>query len=261
MLCLGRRAAAAWRLASRSAPLPHASSALSLPVPLPLRFFSTASSPPSSSASCGVVPDINHAGMTAWRRDLHKHPEIGFEEHRTSDVVAALLESFGAEVTRGVATTGLVGTICGSGGDGGDGGGGGRSLGLRADMDALPMTEGDTTPGSTSIPPYRSVHEGRFHGCGHDGHTSMLLGAAEYLGRHRSSFSGTVHFIFQPAEENGHGAREMMREGLFERFPCDESETDGGAGGGGGEGRARAREREREGERGKREREEGKMGD
>jgi hippurate hydrolase len=198
---------------------------MSLPVPLPLRFCSTASSP-----SCGVVPDINHAGMTAWRRDLHKHPEIGFEEHRTSDVVAALLESFGAEVTRGVATTGLVGTIRGSGG-----GGGGRSLGLRADMDALPMTEGDTTPGSTSTPPYRSVHEGRFHGCGHDGHTSMLLGAAEYLGRHQSSFSGTVHFIFQPAEENGHGAREMMREGLFERFPCDESETDWGGGVGGGE--------------------------
>ena len=147
-----------------------------------------------------------HDEMTEWRRDLHAHPEIGFEEQRTSEVVAEKLASWGIEVHRGIAETGVVGVLRGNGS-------GTATIGLRADMDALPMQEeGDV--------PYRSTIANRMHGCGHDGHTTMLLGAAKYLAETRN-FDGTVHFIFQPAEEGRGGAKRMVEEGLFERFPCD----------------------------------------
>ena len=143
--------------------------------------------------------------LTAWRRDLHAHPELGFEEVRTSAIVAEKLESWGIEVTRDIATTGLVGTL--------RNGGSGRAIGIRADMDALPMAELNRFD-------HASTNPGRMHACGHDGHTTMLLGAAKYLAETRR-FDGTVHFIFQPAEEGGGGGRIMVEEGLFERFPCD----------------------------------------
>ena len=143
--------------------------------------------------------------LTAWRQDLHAHPELGFEEHRTSDAVAAKLAAWGIEVTRGIAGTGLVGTL--------RQGTSGRAIGLRADMDCLAMTEENEFA-------YRSTAPGRMHACGHDGHTTMLLGAARYLAETRN-FDGTVHFIFQPAEEGGGGGRVMVEEGLFRRFPCD----------------------------------------
>lgn len=143
------------------------------------------------------------------RRDIHAHPEIAFEEKRTSDLVADLLAQWGIEVHRGIGKTGLVGVLHGSQGAGT------RSLGLRADMDALPMAEHNRFEHKSTIP-------GRMHGCGHDGHTAMLLGAAQYLAQHRD-FAGTLHLIFQPAEEGGNaGARHMIEDGLFERFPCDE---------------------------------------
>ncbi len=145
--------------------------------------------------------------LVAIRRDLHAHPEIGFEESRTSGIVAEKLASWGIEVFRGIGKTGVVGVLKGRGA-------GRRRVGLRADMDALPMDE------QTNLP-YRSKHPGRFHGCGHDGHTTMLLGAARYLAETRA-FDGTVMFIFQPAEEGLGGARAMLADGLFERFPCDE---------------------------------------
>ncbi len=145
------------------------------------------------------------AEMTAWRRDLHAHPELAFAEHRTSDLVAERLRGWGIEVTRGIAGTGLVGTL--------RQGGSARAIGLRADMDALPMQE------LTGLP-YQSQAPNRMHACGHDGHTTMLLGAARYLAETRN-FDGTVHFIFQPAEEAGGGAGVMVEEGLFRRFPCD----------------------------------------
>ena len=145
--------------------------------------------------------------MTAWRRDIHAHPETAFEEVRTSELVAARLGEWGIEVHRGIARTGVVGVLRA-------GNGGGRTIGLRADMDALPMTEENDVP-------YRSRHPGKFHGCGHDGHTTMLLGAAKHLAETRN-FDGTVNFIFQPAEEGHGGGRLMVEEGLFERFPCDE---------------------------------------
>ena len=143
--------------------------------------------------------------LTAWRHDFHAHPEIGFHEVRTSGIVADRLASWGIEVHREVGRTGVVGVLRG---------GNGRRIGLRADMDALPMDE------ATNLP-YRSKNPGVFHGCGHDGHTTMLLGAARYLAQTRR-FDGTVVFIFQPAEEGLGGARAMLADGLFERFPCDE---------------------------------------
>ncbi len=143
--------------------------------------------------------------MTAWRRDIHAHPETAFEERRTADIVAEALESFGIEVTRGLAETGIVGRL--TSGDSG------RTIGLRADMDALPLDELNTFD-------HRSRHPGKMHGCGHDGHTAMLLGAARRLAETRN-FDGTVHFIFQPAEEGAGGARVMIEDGLFLRFPCD----------------------------------------
>jgi amidohydrolase len=147
-----------------------------------------------------------HPEMTEWRRDLHAHPEIGFEEVRTSGVVAEKLEAWGIEVHRGYGKTGLIGVVHGRPGN--------RKIGLRADMDALPMPELNAFE-------HRSTYENRMHACGHDGHTTMLLGAARYLAETRD-FSGTVHLIFQPAEEGLTGAAEMLRDGLFERFPCDQ---------------------------------------
>jgi len=146
-----------------------------------------------------------HADLTATRRDIHAHPELGFQEHRTSDLVAQQLQSWGIEVHRGIAGTGLVGVL--------RNGSSGRSIGFRADMDCLPMTE-------TSDVAHRSTTPGKMHACGHDGHTTMLLGAARYLAETKN-FDGTVHFIFQPAEEGGGGGRVMVEEGLFDRFPCD----------------------------------------
>src|SRR5215472_12601372 len=143
--------------------------------------------------------------LTEWRRDIHAHPELCFQENRTADLVAQRLDSFGIEVTRGIAKTGVVGTL--------KAGTGNRAIGLRADMDALPLHEKNDFS-------YRSRHDGRMHACGHDGHTTILLGAARYLAKTRS-FDGTVHFIFQPAEEGGGGGRIMVEEGLFERFPVD----------------------------------------
>ena len=146
-----------------------------------------------------------HDDLTNWRRDIHAHPELGFEEQRTADVVAKKLAEFGCEVFRGIGRTGVVGRL--------RAGASSRSIGLRADMDALPIHE------ATNLP-YRSRHEGRMHACGHDGHTTMLLGAARYLAETRN-FDGTVHFIFQPAEEGLGGGQAMVKDGLFERFPCD----------------------------------------
>jgi len=145
------------------------------------------------------------ADLTAWRRDIHAHPELGFEEERTSAIVAARLKEFGCEVTTGIGKTGVVGTI--------RVGNNPRAVGLRADMDALPMDETNTFA-------HASKHKGRMHACGHDGHTIMLLGAARYLAKTRN-FDGTVHFIFQPAEEGRGGAEAMVKDGLFEKFPCE----------------------------------------
>ncbi|VIO76149.1 M20 aminoacylase family protein [Bradyrhizobium ivorense] len=145
--------------------------------------------------------------LTAIRRDLHAHPEIGFEEVRTSGIVADKLTSWGIEVHRGLGGTGVVGVLKGKGNSG-------KKIGLRADMDALPMEENTNLEWRSTIP-------GRFHGCGHDGHTTMLLGSARYLAETRN-FDGTVHFIFQPAEEGLGGARAMIKDGLFQKFPCDE---------------------------------------
>ena len=149
----------------------------------------------------------NNALFTAWRHDIHQHPELGFEEQRTAKLVADRLTEWGFdEVHTGIATTGVVGVLRGKTPSS-------RTIGLRADMDALAMTENNQF-GHASLTP------GKMHGCGHDGHTTMLLAAAWYLARHRD-FSGTVHFIFQPAEEGLGGAKVMVDEGLFDRFPCD----------------------------------------
>ena len=157
-------------------------------------------------AFVSAVPDIValHEEMTAWRRHLHANPETAFEEVETAEFVSSKLRSFGLEVATGIARTGVVGSLSR---------GSGRSVGLRADMDALNILEGTALP-------YASVRAGKMHACGHDGHTAMLLGAARYLSR-SSTFSGTVRFIFQPAEENEGGARAMVEEGLFDRFPVD----------------------------------------
>jgi len=148
-----------------------------------------------------------HAELTAFRRDMHAHPELAFQEMRTSDRVAQQLTGWGIEVHRGLAKTGLVGVIRGR--KAGEG-----SVGLRADMDCLPMHE-------TAARPYKSQNEGRMHACGHDGHTTMLLGAARYLAETRN-FGGTAYVIFQPAEEHGGGGNVMVQEGLFQRFPMDQ---------------------------------------
>jgi hippurate hydrolase len=146
-----------------------------------------------------------HADLTAIRQDIHANPELGLEEHRTADLVARKLEEWGIEVHRAVGGTGVVGVLRSGNGE--------ATIGLRADMDALPILEANDIP-------YRSRNQGKMHACGHDGHTTMLLGAARYLAETRN-FNGTVHFIFQPAEEGIGGALAMLNDGLFERFPCD----------------------------------------
>jgi amidohydrolase len=154
-----------------------------------------------------LIPEVRefHDELTTWRRDIHAHPELGFEEQRTARLVAERLAAFGIEVHRGVGKTGVVGVL--------RVGNSPRSIGLRADMDALPIRENNGFA-------HRSQHDGRMHACGHDGHTTMLLGAARHLAETRQ-FDGTVHFIFQPAEEGLGGAEAMIADGLFERFPCD----------------------------------------
>lgn len=152
--------------------------------------------------------DLPYLGdITAIRRDIHAHPELAFEESRTADIVASALESYGVEVHRGLAGTGVVGVIKGKLGNSS------RMIGLRADMDALPMPEMNEFP-------HRSRHQGKMHACGHDGHTAMLLGAARYLSENRN-FDGTAVLIFQPAEEGEGGARVMIEQGLFQQFPVD----------------------------------------
>ncbi len=155
-----------------------------------------------------LLADIerNHEQLIAIRRDIHAHPELAFQEQRTSALVAKRLTELGLEVHTGLGKTGVVGVL--------RSGASARSIGLRADMDALPMPENNKFP-------HCSTHPGKMHGCGHDGHTAMLLGAAQYLAEH-GNFDGVVNFIFQPAEEGGNGgAKAMMDDGLFERFPCD----------------------------------------
>ena len=145
-----------------------------------------------------------HEQMVSWRHHLHKHPELSFKEEITSDYIASVLESHDIEMHRGMAVTGIIATIHGQKKGG--------VIGLRADMDALPLHEQNEFS-------HKSVHDGKMHACGHDGHSTMLLGAAVYL-KENNDFSGTVHFIFQPAEEGGGGGRVMVEEGIFDKFPC-----------------------------------------
>jgi amidohydrolase len=147
-----------------------------------------------------------HAQLTAIRRDLHAHPELCFQEQRTADLIAQTLTGWNIPIHRGLGTTGVVGIIEGTLGHSS------KALGLRADMDALPITEHNTFD-------HASRHPGKMHACGHDGHTAMLLAAAQQLAAQRGQFGGTVYAIFQPAEEGGGGAREMIKDGLFTRFP------------------------------------------
>ena len=147
-----------------------------------------------------------HDELTKWRRHIHAHPETAFEEFETASFVAKKLKEFGIDIDRGLARTGVVGTLKGNHGDG-------PAIGLRADMDALDIKE-------TSTHDHASTKPGKMHACGHDGHTTMLLGAAKYLSETRN-FAGTVHFIFQPAEEFAGGGREMVQDGLFKKFPCE----------------------------------------
>ena len=146
-----------------------------------------------------------HEQMVEWRHHIHKHPELSFKEEMTSDYIASVLESNNIEMHRGLAVTGIVATIHGTEK--------GKAIGLRADMDALPIQEKNEFS-------HKSVHEGKMHACGHDGHSTMLLGAAVYL-KENNDFAGTVHCIFQPAEEGGGGGRVMVEEGIFDMFPCD----------------------------------------
>lgn len=159
------------------------------------------------SLIASILPGIAELApeMIDLRRQLHAHPELGFEEFVTSDLVVECLQAWGYKVHRGIGGTGVVATL--------QQGQGKRRLGLRADMDALPISE------STGLP-YASVIPGKMHACGHDGHTAMLLAAAKYLAQQRN-FTGTLNLIFQPAEEGLAGARRMLEDGLFERFPCD----------------------------------------
>ena len=147
-----------------------------------------------------------HSELTAIRHDIHAHPELAYQENRTSDIVAGKLKEWGLEVTRGLGKTGVVGTL--------RKGNSLKSIGLRADMDCLPMDERNDFE-------HRSQNPGRMHACGHDGHTAMLLGAAKVLAA-EGGFDGTVRFLFQPAEEWGGGALAMLEDGLLERFPFDE---------------------------------------
>jgi len=145
-----------------------------------------------------------HEQMVSWRHHLHQHPELSFKENMTSDYIASVLQSHDIEIHRGLAVTGIIATVHGQRD--------GNVIGLRADMDALPIQELNDFS-------YKSVHDGKMHACGHDGHSTMLLGAAIHL-KENNDFSGTVHFIFQPAEEGGGGGRVMVEEGIFDKFPC-----------------------------------------
>ncbi|MCA8930564.1 MAG: amidohydrolase, partial [Alphaproteobacteria bacterium] len=162
---------------------------------------------PSATAEHPLITAMRRRApaFVELRRDLHRHPELGLHETRTAAVVAERLQAFGYAVHRGLATTGVVGTL--------QRGTGRRRLGLRADMDALPLQE-------TSGRAWASMHAGVMHACGHDGHTATLLAAAEHLAA-EGRFDGTLHLIFQPAEEHPGGAKLMIEQGLFERFPCD----------------------------------------
>jgi amidohydrolase len=157
-----------------------------------------------------LIPEIvaQQADMAQLRQDIHAHPELAFEEQRTAHLIAEHLTAWGISVHQGLAKTGVVGTIVGTAGTSQ------RALGLRADMDALPLQEANTFS-------YRSTHPGKMHACGHDGHVAMLMGAARYLAQHKAHFAGRVHLIFQPAEEQEGGAQQMIHDGLFEKFPCD----------------------------------------
>ena len=158
-------------------------------------------------AASHLVDGLDTMAMKDWRQDFHRHPETAFEEVRTAATVAKLLQSWGIETHTNIGVTGVVGVLRGKGGGSG-------AICLRADMDALPIKE------APDHVPYASQEEGRMHACGHDGHTAMLLGAAEYLARTRN-FSGTVYFIFQPAEEKGTGAKAMIKDDLFEKYSCE----------------------------------------
>lgn len=155
-------------------------------------------------------PEIltQQAEISSLRKQIHAHPELAFEEHGTAALIVEQLKKWGIPVAQGLSTTGIVATIEGTRPSSSP-----KAIGLRADMDALPLQERNQFP-------HRSTHPGKMHACGHDGHVAMLLGAARYLSQHRD-FSGKVHCIFQPAEEHGGGAKEMIKSGLFERFPCD----------------------------------------
>ncbi len=155
-----------------------------------------------------ILPEILESAesIAQIRRNIHAHPELRFEEKRTAELVAEALSSWGIPVFKGLGKTGVVGRLDGDLGPG-------KMIGLRADMDALPLQEKNTFA-------HASTNPGKMHACGHDGHTAMLLGAAQYLSNHRE-FKGSVIFIFQPAEEGGAGAQEMIEDGLFEQFPCD----------------------------------------
>ena len=150
-----------------------------------------------------ILADV--AAITAIRRDIHAHPELCFQENRTADVIAKALTDWGIPIHRGLGKTGVVGIV--------KNGTSSRAVGLRADIDALPMTEHNTFA-------HASQHQGKMHACGHDGHTAMLLAAAKHLSKHRN-FDGTVYLVFQPAEEGGGGAREMIKDGIFEKFPME----------------------------------------
>jgi len=156
-----------------------------------------------ASAQSGRIPRKLQDDAQSWRHDIHKHPELGFQENRTAGKVAGLLAEFGLDVHTGIGTTGVVGVLKRGAGE--------QAIGLRADIDALPIQEANTFQ-------HRSVHDGVFHGCGHDGHTAMLLAAAKQLAE-SGKFDGTAYFIFQPSEEDGRGALAMIEDGLFERFP------------------------------------------
>jgi len=162
----------------------------------------------------GCIPALQELQpqLVDWRHDFHRHPELAFEERRTQKIIQEKLTEWGIPVTTGIGCpTSLVGSLQGTAASPGEI----ASIGLRADIDALPLEEENDTTHKSTVP-------GKMHGCGHDGHTTMLLGAAKYLSEHRSQFSGTVNFIFQPAEEDGGGGKLMVEDGLFEQYPCDE---------------------------------------